>query len=130
MEMKNVLREKIPAEVFYFRDGNEPWLAFIGIIDNIPIMLCTCMNENIKNLIKLSLNSFIAYILSYLIIFVPSQFVSFLAAKTYYIPISFNHFKLVFQAADYSSLWTQSSVVSVYLSVPVFVFVLGIFYLF
>jgi hypothetical protein len=88
------------------------------------------MNENIKNLIKLSLNSFIAYILSYLILFVPSQFVSFLAAKTYYIPIGFNHFKLVFQAADYSSLWTQSSVVSVYLSVPVFVFVFGIFFRF
>ena len=43
--------EKISAEVFRFRDGEEPCLAFIGLENNIPIMLCTCMYALPNNVI-------------------------------------------------------------------------------
>jgi hypothetical protein len=86
------------------------------------------MNENLKNLVALSVNSFIAYIFSYLVILIPSQLITLIVAKSFNIPVYLNHFKIAFQIADYSSLWTQSSVVGIYISAPIFIIITGFFF--
>lgn len=86
------------------------------------------MNDNLKNLVTLSINSFIAYIFSYLVILIPSQIITLIAAKSFSIPVSFNYFKIAFQAADYSNLWTQSTVIGIYISAPAFVLITGLFF--
>ncbi len=88
------------------------------------------MNDNLRNLISLFINSFIAYILSFILILIPSQLITLLVAKSFNIPAYFNHFKINFFATEYSNLWTQSSVIGIYISIPFFVVIAGFIFIY
>jgi hypothetical protein len=84
------------------------------------------MNSDKKNLLNLFSNSTIACLLSYLLIFIPSQLITHFVAKAFNIPTSFHSFKLVFPIEDYTYLWNQQSVVTIYIAAPIFVLIVGI----
>ncbi len=86
------------------------------------------MKESRKTLLILFLNSLAFYIISYLFLFLPSQFLTYLAAHSFNIPTIFDQYKVAFPIYDNNNLWTQESVVAIYIAAPVAVFILGIFF--
>jgi hypothetical protein len=78
------------------------------------------MSANERKLYTLMANSFVLFILAFFIVFIPAQILTHLVASAYNIPAEFHYFKIIFLVPDYSYLWTQSSVVSIYLTTPAF----------
>ncbi len=83
------------------------------------------MNVTLKNLFNLFLNSLISYTSSYLLILFFSQMITFFSAKVSGIPVNLENYKVAFSISDNSSLWTQNSVVAIYLTSPLLVLLLG-----
>jgi len=85
------------------------------------------MNENNKILLILSINSIISFVLSFLIIFIPSQVVVLIVAGLFEIPTKFEYFKLIFPIPDHSYLWTQLSVSVIYAVTPLIGLIVALF---
>ncbi|HOT15370.1 MAG TPA: hypothetical protein PK252_11475 [Bacteroidales bacterium] len=79
-----------------------------------------------KKIILFSVNSFFAFLSSFLLLHILSQIVTIIVAHANSIPTRFNYFNVIFPISDDSNLWTQNSVVSIYLSGPLFCLLLGL----
>lgn len=85
------------------------------------------MTENKRKLYILMANSFILYVLAYLVVLIPSQLITHLVASGFDIPTKFSLFKIIFPIPDHSYLWQPNSVAAIYIATPVFVLLLAIF---
>jgi hypothetical protein len=87
------------------------------------------MQERRKQLYNIFFNSLILYLLSYLVIFIPSQFLTSIVARAFSIPTIFKEYKIGFTILDHDNLWTQDSIIGVYITSPLLAFLTGFFFL-
>ena len=88
-------------------------------------------NKNIgltydRKILLFSINSFFAFLSSFVLLHILSQLVTIIVAKVNSIPTRFNYFNVIFPISDNSNLWTQNSVVSVYIAAPLMCLILGL----
>jgi hypothetical protein len=86
------------------------------------------MQESRKQLYNIFFNSLVLYLLSYLVLFIPAQFVTHIIAKAFHIPTVFKQFKIGFAIFDHDSLWNNDSIVSIYASAPVLIIIACFFF--
>lgn len=72
-------------------------------------------------------NSFIQFVLAYLIVLIPTQLVTHFVALYFDIPTKFTFFKLSFPIPDHSYLWTSNSVAAIYVTGPVIALFIAFF---
>lgn len=85
------------------------------------------------NLRRESENVFIIFLFVFLTFsfnFLAVQFAKFITALFYHIPCTWSQGQLIFNIPDTSSLWTYSSVISIYISGPILLLFIGIVFLF
>ena len=72
------------------------------------------------------INSSIIYLASFLSIYIPSQFLTYVIAHSiFHIPTKFHHAKIILDAPSTSPLWTYWSVIFVFLATPLFCFIIA-----
>jgi hypothetical protein len=86
------------------------------------------MQESRKQLYSIFFNSLVLYLLSYLVIFIPAQFITHIVAKAFHIPTVFKQFKIGFAIFDHDSLWNSDSIVSIYAAAPVMTIIACFFF--
>jgi len=75
-------------------------------------------NASVKLSLRVYFSSLVAFILAFLIIYLPAQVLVHTIASFFNIPTRFHRFQLIFPILDHSFLWTQLSVSCIYSATP------------
>jgi len=75
-------------------------------------------NASVKLSLRVYFSSLVAFILAFLIIYLPAQVLVHTVASFFNISTRFHRFQLIFPILDHSFLWTQMSVSFIYSSTP------------